>query len=756
MSRFHVLITALFLFVANSLSAQLQKSNLQFSSLPTRWDESLPLGNGMLGAMVWQKENQLRFSLDCATLWDERPMKDLHRNEFSFKWVEEQYQKNNYAAVQKLFDEPYDREPAPSKIPGAALQFDTRNLGKVTVAQLDISKALCTVMWESGTQLNSFVDATGQLGWFSFSNLSDTLDVALIPPTYAGKVSISGDVVGGDDLSRLGYGQGTVTRTPHEMVYKQIGWGGFYYTVKVKWWYANKNTLTGVWTIIAKGDNTIAYQNANANSYAIQLLAHSKWWQAYWSKSSIQVPDSLLNKQWYLEQYKFGSTSRKGAPPISLQAIWTADNGRLPPWKGDFHHDLNTQMSYWPGYTANHLEESSVFTDYLDAHKNNYKRYTDLYFNTKGLNVPGVTTLDGTEMGGWIQYALSPTISAWLSQHFYWQWKYSMDNHFLNTKAYPWFTAVATYLESITRLDAAGNRTLPLSSSPEIHDNSKDAWFTTNTNYDLSLMKYVFEKATEMATVLGKEQEALHYKKIREQFEPFIVSTKSELMFAKDHAYTSSHRHFSHTMAIFPLGLYQWKNKADKPVMKATIDLLDKVGPSNWCGYSYAWLGNLKARIADGEGAQKALQIFAKAFCAGNSFHLNGDQTKEGYSSFTYRPFTLEGNFAFASGVQEMLVQSYQGFVEIFPAIPVAWSSVSFNQLRTEGAFLVSAKKQDGSVKTVTITSEKDGTLIFKNPFGATDKYKVSLMGAVQKNSDQKDMLWFDCKKGATITMRLP
>lgn len=756
MRLYRVVCTSLFLFFVSSLSAQLQKSNLEFSSLPTRWDESLPLGNGMLGAMVWQKNDQLRFSLDCASLWDERPMKDLHRKEFSFRWVEEQYQKNNYAAVQKYFDEPYDREPAPSKIPGAALEFDTRKFGAVTSAQLDISKALCSVKWTSGVELQTFVDANQQLGWFSFSNISDSVSLQLIAPTYAGKVSISGDVVGGDDLSRLGYEQGAVSRTPNEMVYKQKGWGGFYYTVKVKWWYTGNKSITGVWTIIAKGEDSKAYREASPNSYAVQLNAHTSWWKAYWSKSSIQLPDTLLNKQWYLEQYKFGAASRKGGPPISLQAIWTADNGRLPPWKGDFHHDLNTQMSYWPGYTANHLVESSVYTDYLDAHKMSYKRYTELYFKSKGLNVPGVTTLEGTEMGGWIQYALSPTVSAWLSQHFYWQWKYSMDAHFLKTKAYPWFKEVATYLESITRVNASGKRVLPLSSSPEIHDNSKDAWFTTNTNYDLSLMKYVFEKAAEMATALGMHEEAARYKKILGQFEPFIVSSKNELMFAKDHAYTSSHRHFSHTMAIFPLGLYQWKNASDKPVMKATIDLLDKVGPSNWCGYSYAWLGNLKARIADGEGAQKALQIFAKAFCAGNSFHLNGDQTKEGYSSFTYRPFTLEGNFAFASGVQEMLLQSYQGFVEIFPAVPNSWATVSFDQLRTEGAFLVSASKQNGQVKTVTIKAEKDGILLLKNPFSTTDKYSVIVSGAVQKNPDQEGMLRFDCIKGASIQLKTP
>jgi alpha-L-fucosidase 2 len=750
-----VSFTLSLLLLVSTLSAQLQKSNLEFAGLPTRWDESLPLGNGMLGAMVWQKNDKLRFSLDCAELWDSRPMKDLHRDEFSFKWVEEQYQKNNYATVQKYFDAPYDREPAPSKIPGAALEFNTAAFGQVKNASLDISKALCIVNWVSGVRLQTFVDANKQAGWFKFENLPNQLAIELIAPRYAGSVSTSGDVVGGDDLSRLGYKQGAVVNSAQEITYKQDGWGGFYYTVKVKWFYTSATTVEGVWTIIAKGTTMLAYETATAHSFATQLKAHSNWWDNYWSKSSIQVPDTLINKQWYLEQYKFGSTSRKGAPPISLQAIWTADNGRLPPWKGDFHHDLNTQMSYWPGYAANHLEESSVFTDYLDGHKNNYKRYTEMYFKVKGLNVPGVTTLDGTEMGGWIQYALSPTAGAWLAQHFYWQWKYSMDPNFLKIKAYPWFKEVATYLENITRINANGNRVLPLSSSPEIHDNSRDAWFTTSTNYDLSLMKYVFEKAVEMAAAVGDQTNVIHYQKIAAEFEPYAITSNNELMFAKGHAYESSHRHFSHAMAIFPLGLYQWKNEADKPVMKATIDLLDKVGPANWCGYSYSWLGNLKARVQDGEGAQKALQIFAKAFCAGNSFHLNGDQTKEGYSTFTYRPFTLEGNFAFASGVQEMLVQSYQGYVQIFPAVPQGWKNISFEKLRTEGAFIVSAKKENGQIKTVTISAEKDGVLLLKNPFNGSDSYMSILQSAVQKNSTEEGMLRFDCKKGAKITLRV-
>jgi hypothetical protein len=141
----------------------------------------------------------------------------------------------------------------------------------------------------------------------------------------------------------------------------------------------------------------------------------------------------LIERQWYQEQYRFGSTSRRGAPPISLQAIWTADNGRIPPWKGDFHHDLNTQLSYWPCYTGNHLDEGLAYLDHLDGNRAAYKAYTKRYFGVDGLNVPGVTTLDGKEMGGWIQY-----VQRWAhGGHHYWlHWRYSMDG-FLRTRAYP-------------------------------------------------------------------------------------------------------------------------------------------------------------------------------------------------------------------------------------------------------------------------------------------------------------------------------
>lgn len=710
----------------DSVAQPLPVHNLKFDSLAGRWDEGIPLGNGLLGALIWQKEGRLRFSLDRADLWDQRPMKGLHRPEFSYNWVFGQVVQQDYAPVQRYFDHPYDREPAPTKIPGAALEFDIQKLGKVNSVELDINSAECNVHWQSGARLQTLVHASLPVGFFRLEGVGVESIPELLAPRYQGAVTNTGDPVGGDDLSRLGYKQGVITRTANSMLYEQEGWGGFRYRVYVKWKQRGKRNLEGVWTIESfpskesssktsllarKSPQQIADSLLNAG-YSRARQAHLGWWKTFWSKSSLRVPDPVIEKQWYLEQYKFGSAAREHTPPISLQAVWTADNGRIPPWKGDYHHDLNTQLSYWPSYTANHLEEAMGYLNHLDDNKPNYERYTRLYFGVDGLAVPGVTTLDGTEMGGWIQYSLSPTVSAWLAQHYYLQWKYSMDTAFLRDRAYPWVREVARFIGNITVINERGERHLPISSSPEINDNSMAAWFRQTTNYDLALMKYALQTASEMAKVLGLQAEAEKWAQLLTTFPEYALTADKALMFARTMSYNQSHRHFSHLMAIQPLGLIKWEDgETSQAIIRETIAELDRVGPSQWCGYSYAWLANLKAWARDGEGARKALDVFASAFCSVNSFHLNGDQTGKGYSSFTYRPFTLEGNFAYASGLQEMLLQSHAGYINLFPAIPADWSNCSFKNFRTQGAFLVDASSEDGKANRVLIRSEKRGEI---------------------------------------------
>ena len=758
--RVSVLLFSLFstLMMGQSSKDELQPGrhqNLLFEELATTWDEGIPLGNGMLGALIWEKEGKLRFSLDRADLWDLRPTANLDHKNWTFKWVIDRWKNNQYQEVQQMFDLPYDRDPGPSKIPAGALEFNI--LAKVKRVELILSKGLCEVEWANGMKMETFVHATKQEGWFKFSGIKENILPSIVPPPYHLSAQSGEDnPVTGQDLRRLGYPAGDLTVEKEFISYTQEGWNGFTYRIKVQW-KSEGDVLIGHWNIQVIEENTadelptaLSREQISTESYNNVLNNHKNWWLDYWKQCSIDIPDSILLKQWYLEQYKFGAANGNGAPPISLQAVWTADNGKLPPWKGDFHNDLNTQLSYWPAYSANKLGQSMGFIDWLEKNKPIFKNYTAQYFQTNGINVPGVSTFAGSPMGGWIQYAFGPTVSAWIAQHYYLQWRYSMDRTFLSEKAYPWLENVAVYLNEISVLDEKGVRKLPLSSSPEIFNNSRQAWFSTMTNFDLALVKWLFSKTSELAAALNKSEDAVKWKQIEGEWGELDIDDSTGLTFAKGFPYDASHRHFSHLLAYHPLGIIDYSNGVkDKEIIQNTINTLDKYGSSQYCGYSFAWLGNLKARNMDGVGAAEALRIFASHFCLKNSFHANGDQSKLGYSTFTYRPFTLEGNFAFAAGLQEMLLQSHAGFIHLFPAIPPSWKTVSFHKMRTEGAFLVSANLSGGKVEKVQIEATVSGVLKIKNPF-ELNSFKSSISFI-----KEGEMLVFNLSKGDILTLNL-
>src|SRR5680860_1125961 len=109
---------------------------------------------------------------------------------------------------------------------------------------------------------------------------------------------------------------------------------------------------------------------------------------------------------------------------------------------------------------------------------------------------------------------MGQTVAAWLGHHFYLHWKYSMDRDFLETRAYPWIKDVAVFLDQMAVKTEDGKRKLMISSSPEIFDNSRKAWFAETTNFDLALIRWTYEKAAELARELKLENEAKKWEQI--------------------------------------------------------------------------------------------------------------------------------------------------------------------------------------------------------------------------------------------------
>lgn len=683
-------------------------SDLAGNSLATVWDEAIPLGNASIGALIWQKDSMLRLSLDRTDLWDLRDMDSLSGPRYSFDWVKDRLKAGKYQEVQAKFDWPYDMEAAPARIPGGALEFPLASVGAPDSVHLYLNDALCELTWNNGMKMQSFVQADKDCGWFRIENVAEDFIPAIVPPAYAKADGSARTDQAGSDLVRLGYEQGEVVNRENGAHYTQKGFGDFVYDIDVEWKH-DGNDLLGVWSITSSDSPENASEitgSAMKRGWDSSLADHAGYWNEFNSRGRVSLPDPVLQRQYDNDHYKLGSAARKDSYPISLQAVWTADNGHLPPWKGDYHHDLNTQLSYWPTYTGNHLDEESGYLNTLWNQRDVYRDYTSTYFGTEGLNVPGVCTLDGKPLGGWIQYSMSQSCGAWLAHHFYNHWKYSGDRNFLKEKAYPFIREAAVFAENITTVGPDGKRTLEISSSPEVYDNSAEAWFPEITNYDLSLLKNLFSIAGEAADSLGIAEDAARWHANAGEMPELATDSDGSLLLAPGKPLDFSHRHFSHAMSIYPLGMVQpTRSDNEKRIAEATVARLDSIGPGLWVGYSYSWLGALKARCLDGDGAAEAIRTFANCFVGPNTFHLNGDQSKSGKSRFTYRPFTLEGNFAAMAAIQEMLMQSHTGTIVLFPAIPKDWTDVSFSRFLAQGGIEVSASLEGGKPKDVTLTN---------------------------------------------------
>ena len=720
------------------------RHGIHYETPATVWDEALPLGNGLLGALVWGDGNPLRISLDRTDLWDLREVPQFHTKDYSYKTMRQWVREGRIEDLHRLYDDPYGN-PGPTKIPAGRIELTIGDEPAFDNASLNLADAQATVRFEDGTYMLVFVHATEPVGVIEIES-TKTMSLKLLAPPFAGQITDEagpGKISAGD-LASLRYKAPVERRGDNWIGYLQEGWGGFKFAV-VAAWKRTGGKWMGVWSVTTSNESDAPLQTARDNcmkalgtAFEELRVGHRKWWDSYWSKSSVQVPNAIIERQWYLEMYKFGAAARADTPPITLQGPWTADNMKIPPWKGDYHHDLNTELCYWPAYSGNQLEGALGFVNWLWDTKDTAKAWTKRFFDLPGLNVPMTADLNQEQIGGWHQYTHSATTAGWLAHHFYLHWRYSVDKDFMRERAYPWLREVSVFFEAITEKGSDGKRTLPLSSSPEINDNRLEAWFGTITNYDLALIRWTLDKTAELADELDKAEDGRHWRRLLAEMPEFALDRQGrKMLVAKDYPLAASHRHFSHLLAIHPLGTIRWENgPEDREIIKASLADLEEKGTSWWTGYSFSWLANLAARARDGEKAERALELFSTAFCLRSSFHCNGDQSGKGYSNFRYRPFTLEGNFAAAAGLQEMLLQSYSGTIRIFPAIPPEWQSVSFKTLRAEGAFLITAERAGGLTERVEITSEKGGLCRIENPFGGAD---CTIEGAPGGNVRKKD-----------------
>ena len=689
--------------------------NLKLKAPITTWDEAIPLGNGLLGGLLWGGDQTIRLSLDRGDLWDERPANSLRPKDFNYATMKRLVDARKNEEVNAIFDRIYN-EPFPTKIPAGRLEIQLDPSQRVTAFELNLATAEGWAWLGAGAKLESFFSAASPVALVRIPGPAPK-SLLLKPP---------------ESVKVLGYPPPQNGDATGVQWFLQPAAAGLSYCVCVGSKRAPDGTLLAMTVTSTKdgGDPVqLARQrvsDALAAGYESMRSAHQKYWSEFWSKSKLTVPEADILRHYYLVQYFYGAASRRGAPPMPLQGVWTADAGGLPPWKGDYHNDLNTQMTYIAYQTAGRFEEGQSFLDYLWELLPVFKQFARDFYDAPGAAVPGVMSLAGQALGGWGHYSLSPTMGAWNAHLFYLHWRYTADQNFLQERAYPWCTAIGDCLLHLLESDANGVLRLPLSTSPEIYDNSLRAWLTPNSNYDLACLKMLFLGLSEMAQACGEAAAADKWSKAAVGLGPFHTKADGMLKLDAELDLPGSHRHLSNLIGIYPFNLITTDQPADAPRITASLKQWDQLGTSAWCGYSFGWMSCLRSRIGDAEAALRNLDIYVKAFILRNGFHANGDQTASGYSSMTYRPFTLEGNFLGAQAVHEMLLQSWNGqpgtgeppVIRIFPATPWRWHQAAFEDLRTEGGHRVSARRENNATTWFQIQAGRSGLIRIRDNFG--------------------------------------
>jgi hypothetical protein len=310
------------------------------------------------------------------------------------------------------------------------------------------------------------------------------------------------------------------------------------------------------------------------------------------------------------------------------------------------------------------------------------------------------------------------------------QYRYTMDEEMLREKIFPLLKRSINYYRHFLVEGEDGMFHLPVTQSPE-YGNVRDC------TYDLSLLRWGCQTLIECCDTLNLDDPLLpQWKEILERLTPYPVD-ESGFMIGKNTPYAKSHRHYSHLMMIFPLSIMDLDDPAERELAMKSLLHWQSL-PEALQGYSYTGSSSMFSLFGDGEMAEQRLQDFFEDKVLPNTFYKEGSPV-------------IETPPAGARSIEDMLIQSWGDRIRVFPSIPEKWQDVSFADLRTEGAFLVSAVRKNGRTAFVFIESLAGAPCRIQP--GITGKLKVTGLEATAVKELGNGLVELTIPKGASVVV---
>ena len=463
---------------------------------------------------------------------------------------------------------------------------------------------------------------------------------------------------------------------------------------------------------------------------------HARWWADFWHKGWISLPDKLIENLWYVEIYKLACCSRRGGQAPGQLGYWCgfAD----PPWRGDYHTNINVQQIYWPIYCANRPELGwpfyDLYLDILDYMIEDTARFTGM---------PGARFVRGHGRSGRPHnrspnWELWPGAGPWLCSHFWWHYQFTQDVDFLR-HSYRMFRASLDYfIAYLGAPDEHGHYHIVPSLA---HEQSKlppipgaGAAWGKNSSYDLGILREHLMHTIRASEILDIDAAARdEWKELLHNLAPYPVSTDGWFEEWQGVSLWKSHRHLSPLYPIFPgEEIHQDSPPELAKIGRQSVLRFLARGSDGYTGFSFGWMAACAARMGMAEEALANIRDHIRAFVNINGYSLLGPSRFPGLAPYmaarkgdewhTKLP-NCESGGNFCAAINELLLRSPSGnsagkpLIRVFPAIVEAWRDVHICRLRAQGAFLVTAERRDGRTAYVLIESEAGADCQLANPW---------------------------------------